>query len=119
MDSKSRKRQHGSPGFSGLASTALLGAATMSSGTAAQAAQKTSMPPHRTPLVSVHNVFYVIDTHFHTFNAALQARMAFLETTIRGCTIERELIMMDRGGVTRRLVSYNAEDIAVENRARG
>lgn len=63
--------------------------------------------------------YRVVDTHFHTFNTALQGKNG-IPGYMPESTIEHELDMMNRGGVDKAfLIGYNAEDIGSEIRNRG
>lgn len=63
--------------------------------------------------------YRVVDTHLHTFNSDLQGKNG-IPKYMPDSTIEWHLKVMDAGGVDKAfLISYNAEDIAIEIRGRG
>ena len=95
--------------FLSLAATSLVAAKTSARASSQEARDPRAPQKH----------FRIVDTHLHTFNSKLQGAHGIPYYDPES-TIEYELSLMDRGGVDKAfLISYNSEDIAVENRYRG
>src|SRR5262245_39372562 len=62
----------------------------------------------------------VIDTHLHLFNTKLEGANGVPRYIGVDATVEAAIAAMDRGGVDKAfLISYAAEDVAVQIRQRG
>lgn len=69
---------------------------------------------------SVAPAYRVIDTHLHLFNTSLQGRDGVPRYLSQDATVEAALVAMERGRVGKAfLISYAAEDVAVQIRQRG
>jgi membrane dipeptidase len=63
--------------------------------------------------------YRVIDTHLHLFNTRLQGQKGVPVYMNLDATVEAAVVAMDRGGVAKAfLISYAAEDVAVQIRQR-
>ncbi len=64
--------------------------------------------------------YRIIDTHLHLFNTRLQGKNGVPKYIGVDATVEAALVAMERGGVDKAfLISYAADDIAVQIRQRG
>lgn len=67
-----------------------------------------------------HRRYRVVDAHVHLFNTELQGKDGIPNYVDADATVEAALMAMDRGGVdTAFLISYDADDIAVQIRQQG
>jgi membrane dipeptidase len=79
------------------------------------ATQTATPEPDRPP-----RQYRVIDTHLHLFNTRLEGKDGVPAYIKKDATVEAVLVAMDRGGVDKAfLISYAAEDVAVQIRQRG